>query len=194
MRDTFLAMLALSALLAGCGGGGSTGANYSVPAATTPAPTTAPTSTPTNTPTNAPTTAPTTAPASVLSTTTINGSAGYVTPSGMTTYVFDADLAFTSGSSCGGACATNWPPLAPPAGATIAAPWSQFTRSDGKVQLAYNGRPLYTFIGDGAPGQATGDGVNAFGGLWHVARPTSSTPTTAPSTPPNPGPYSVHRK
>ena len=121
----------------------------------------------------------------------LNGSLGFVTPANLTTYVFDADLAFTSGSACGGACAVNWPPVAPPAGATIAAPWSSFVRTDGKTQLRYNGRPLYTFIGDGAPGQATGDGVNAFGGLWHVGRPASSsaTPTPAPTGNPNPGPY-----
>ena len=121
----------------------------------------------------------------------LNGSLGFVTPANFTTYVFDADLAFTSGSACGGACAVNWPPVPPPAGATIAAPWSSFVRTDGKTQLRYNGRPLYTFIGDGAPGQATGDGVNAFGGLWHVGRPASSsaTPTPAPTGNPNPGPY-----
>ena len=36
-------------------------------------------------------------------------------------------------------------------------------------QLAFHGHPLYTFTGDTAPGQAKGNGVNAFGGLWHEA-------------------------
>jgi predicted lipoprotein with Yx(FWY)xxD motif len=39
------------------------------------------------------------------------------------------------------------------------------------MQLAYKTRALYTFSGDVRPGDTNGDGVNAFGGLWHVARP-----------------------
>ena len=127
----------------------------------------------------------------------LNGSPGYVNPSGLTVYVFDADLAGGNNtSSCSGACATNWPPVAPPAGVTISAPWSTFVRGDGRTQLSYSGRALYTFIGDGAPGQATGDGVNAFGGLWHVARPSSApAPSPTPTGTATPqGSYSAARR
>jgi predicted lipoprotein with Yx(FWY)xxD motif len=41
------------------------------------------------------------------------------------------------------------------------------TRSDGSKQAAYNGHPLYTYTGDTAPGQSTGNGLNVNGGLWH---------------------------
>ena len=41
------------------------------------------------------------------------------------------------------------------------------TRSDGSVQAAYDGHPLYTYVGDSAPGQANGNGLNLNGGLWH---------------------------
>jgi hypothetical protein len=32
---------------------------------------------------------------------------------------------------------------------------------------ADNGHPLYTYVGDTAPGQARGNGLNLNGGLWH---------------------------
>jgi predicted lipoprotein with Yx(FWY)xxD motif len=41
------------------------------------------------------------------------------------------------------------------------------TRSDGSKQATYNGHPLYTYIGDTAPGQAKGNGLNLSGGVWH---------------------------
>jgi len=41
------------------------------------------------------------------------------------------------------------------------------TRSDGSVQAVYAGHPLYTYVGDSAPGQANGNGLNLNGGLWH---------------------------
>jgi predicted lipoprotein with Yx(FWY)xxD motif len=40
-------------------------------------------------------------------------------------------------------------------------------RTDGSEQLTYNGHPLYTYIGDTAPGQAGGNNLNLNGGLWH---------------------------
>jgi predicted lipoprotein with Yx(FWY)xxD motif len=41
-------------------------------------------------------------------------------------------------------------------------------RRDGSVQGTYNGRPLYRFVDDEAPGDASGDGV---GGLWRAVEP-----------------------
>ena len=43
-------------------------------------------------------------------------------------------------------------------------------RSDGSPQLTYNGHPLYTYIGDSAPGQARGNNLSLYGGLWHEMR------------------------
>jgi predicted lipoprotein with Yx(FWY)xxD motif len=40
-------------------------------------------------------------------------------------------------------------------------------RSDGSTQATYNGHPLYTYVGDHTPGQATGNGLNVNGGVWH---------------------------
>jgi predicted lipoprotein with Yx(FWY)xxD motif len=40
-------------------------------------------------------------------------------------------------------------------------------RADGTVQATYDGHPLYTYIGDSARGQASGNDLNLNGGLWH---------------------------
>jgi predicted lipoprotein with Yx(FWY)xxD motif len=109
-------------------------------------------------------------PGRVLPTATLKGSPGFVNAAGFTVYVFDADLASPGHSVCNGACAQNWPPVAPPSG-SLPAPWSVVTRDDGSAQLAYSGRPLYLFAFDAHAGDTNGDGVNAFGGIWHIARP-----------------------
>jgi predicted lipoprotein with Yx(FWY)xxD motif len=81
---------------------------------------------------------------------------------GFTLYTFAPDTATTS--ACNGACAAAWPPQT--ATAAAKSPYSTLKRSDGSTQLTFNGHPLYTFTGDTAPGKASGNGVNAFGGLW----------------------------
>jgi hypothetical protein len=53
-------------------------------------------------------------------------------------------------------------------------------RSDGSAQATFDGHPLYTFVGDTAPGQAKGNGLNAAGGLWHDV-PTSGSAAPAPT-------------
>jgi predicted lipoprotein with Yx(FWY)xxD motif len=76
-------------------------------------------------------------------------------------------------SSCYGACAALWPPLTtngkPIAGAGVKASLLGTTkRTDGKLEVTYNGHPLYSFVADSKPGQTTGQGVNQFGGPWWV--------------------------
>jgi predicted lipoprotein with Yx(FWY)xxD motif len=104
-----------------------------------------------------------TAPAKTA--TTAKGEA-LVDAKGMTLYVFDKDPA--GKSVCNGGCATNWPPLAADGQMQASGAWSVVTRDDGAAQWAYKGKPLYTWIKDAKPGDATGDGV---GGAWHIALP-----------------------
>ena len=89
----------------------------------------------------------------------------YADSRGMTLYVFDKDE--PGKSNCTGECAAKWPPLAAPAGSTAAGPFAPITRADGTLQWALDGRPLYLWVKDTAPGQMTGDGV---GGVWHAAK------------------------
>ena len=42
-----------------------------------------------------------------------------------------------------------------------------FTRTDGTHQWAYDGKPLYLYDDDDAPGDMEGDGA---GGVWHVVK------------------------
>src|ERR1700749_205737 len=86
---------------------------------------------------------------------------------GRTLYWFAPDTA--ARSACYGSCAAYWPPVKGPAaaGPGVTGTLSVLTRSGGSVQAAYDGHPLYTYVGDSAPGQANGHGLNLNGGLWH---------------------------
>ena len=46
------------------------------------------------------------------------------------------------------------------------------TRDDGTTQVTYGGHPVYYFAEDTAPGQTTGQEVDAFGAEWYVVAPT----------------------
>jgi predicted lipoprotein with Yx(FWY)xxD motif len=84
---------------------------------------------------------------------------------GMTLYTFDKD---TGGKSvCTGECAKNWPPLEAKAGDKAEGKWTIIKRDDGMMQWAYNGKPLYYFMKDKAPGDMTGDKMKD---VWHVVR------------------------
>ncbi|WP_130903516.1 MULTISPECIES: hypothetical protein [unclassified Pseudomonas] len=82
---------------------------------------------------------------------------------GMTLYTFDKDSG--GKSMCNDECAKNWPPMMAPAGATAEGKWSVIKRDDGKMQYAYDGKPLYTFVKDKKPGDMTGDKMKD---VWHV--------------------------
>ncbi|HEY4664974.1 MAG TPA: hypothetical protein VIG85_08310 [Comamonas sp.] len=91
-----------------------------------------------------------------------------VGPNQMTLYTFDQDAMGSGKSVCNGACATNWPPLIAPANARAIGHWSVITRDDGARQWAYKGKPVYYWVKDSKPGDATGDGA---GNAWRVAKP-----------------------
>jgi predicted lipoprotein with Yx(FWY)xxD motif len=65
-----------------------------------------------------------------------------------------------------------WPPVTGAAAASPGLPGriGTITRTGGARQLTYDGHPLYTYIGDRAPGQANGSNLNLNGGLWHEVR------------------------
>ncbi len=96
-----------------------------------------------------------------------------VNSAGRTLYTLSADQGgkVTCTSS---ACTSVWPPLLLPSG-TSAPTGSGVTSTllgtvktpSGQMQVTYNNWPLYTFSGDSGPGQAKGQGINSFGGVWH---------------------------
>ena len=111
-----------------------------------------------------------TAPAAAggaLKTVTIGGVPVLTNAKGLTLYWFVPDTA--TKSACYGTCAAYWPPVTGPAtaGPGVVGTLSTITRSDGSLQAVYDGHPLYTYVGDSAPGQANGNGINLNGGLWH---------------------------
>jgi len=96
---------------------------------------------------------------------------------GKTVYLFVADSG--SSSTCYTTCAQIWPPVltsGPPHAGTGASAslLGTTTRTDGKTEVTYAGHPLYYFVQDKQPGDATGQGVNGFGGLWWVLSPSGA--------------------
>src|SRR6516165_9436192 len=70
---------------------------------------------------------------------------------GRTLYDFPPDM--QGASTCYGACAALWPPVTtigkPHAGAGVSGSLLGTTkRSDGKVEVTYNGHPLYYYVAD----------------------------------------------
>jgi len=82
----------------------------------------------------------------------------------------------TGGSSSGSS------PAATTGGSLKTATFATLTRSDGSVQCVFDGHPLYTFVGDTAPGQAKGNGLTAFGGVWHEATTSGTVPAGSSSS------------
>ena len=117
-----------------------------------------------------------------LKTATVSGTTVLTNAQGFTLYWFGPDTA--SKSSCTGSCAQIWPPVKGPAtvGTGVTGTLGTVNRSDGTVQATYNGHPLYTYTADTAAGQANGNGVNAYGGVWYEATASGSAPATTPTS------------
>ncbi len=93
---------------------------------------------------------------------------------GMTVYIFLKDEA--GKSNCTGNCAVNWPPLtvsagtSPTRGADVTGKLGTITRADGTRPVTYNDWPLYYWVKDAKPGEATGQNV---GNVWFVVQPST---------------------
>jgi predicted lipoprotein with Yx(FWY)xxD motif len=90
---------------------------------------------------------------------------------GRTLYLWEVDK--TAASNCYGACGNAWPPALttgmPIAGTGVnQGLLGTSARTDGKLEVVYNGHPLYYFIADKKAGDTTGQGLNNFGGPWYV--------------------------
>ena len=142
-------LVALAVAVAGCGGGGGYGGSSSASA-------TAPSSGGSG-------------PSVKLASTKLGKV--LVDAQGRTLYLFEADKGPMS--ACDGACASVCPPLkttgGPTAGPGVTASKLGTTkRSDGATEVTYNGHPLYTYAGDSAPGQTSGQGLDDYGAEWYA--------------------------
>jgi predicted lipoprotein with Yx(FWY)xxD motif len=128
-----------------------------------------------------PAAAPTKAPAAssqgpmILVADTANMGSIITDSKGMTLYIYTKDT--PGASTCTGQCATFWPPLLVPAGATPTAD-SKFTgklgtiqRADGTTQVTVNNQPVYYFAKDKNAGDAAGQKV---GNVWFVIDATGA--------------------
>ena len=122
------------------------------------------------------------ASANTVLSTTINGTQVLTNSKGLTLYWFVPDT--STKSNCNGSCATYWPPVKGPvtAGSGVTGTLGTITRSDGSTQATYDGHPLYTYVGDTAPGQAKGNGLNLSGGVWHEMTVSGATPAASTSS------------
>jgi predicted lipoprotein with Yx(FWY)xxD motif len=107
------------------------------------------------------------AAAGALATRDIKGAIVLTNSAGRTLYWFAPDT--STKSTCYGSCAQYWPPVPGPdkAGNGVTGTLGTIRRADGSLQETYDGHPLYTYIGDSAPGQANGNDVDLNGGYWH---------------------------
>lgn len=87
-------------------------------------------------------------------------------PKGMTLYTFANDK--TGVSNCTGTCLQNWPPyVAKSDTGKFPTNVSVIKRSDGTLQYAWKGMPLYYYFSDKKPGDIAGNGIK---GVWSVAK------------------------
>jgi predicted lipoprotein with Yx(FWY)xxD motif len=88
---------------------------------------------------------------------------------------------------CTGSCTGVWHPLLVPAGVKPTGPVALGTvkRPEGKTQVTFKGRPLYSFAGDAKTGDVKGEGIKDVG-TWHAA--VVAKPTASPQPQPQPEP------
>ena len=106
---------------------------------------------------------------------------------GRTLYMFVPDK--RTRVTCVATCAAVWPPIKLPAGAKVVAAGSAKASllgsdrdpSGGRV-VTYDRWPLYTYVGDRAPGQAKGQALKLNGGYWYVLSPSGEVIRTKRAT------------
>jgi predicted lipoprotein with Yx(FWY)xxD motif len=122
---------------------------------------------------------------SVVVSTVKSAKFGKVLASGTTLYTLKA-----SKTACTAACVKIWPELVLPKGVTkatagtgvSASKLGTITRTGGVRQVTYNGKPLYWFSGDTAPGQVNGNVTDTWGKWSSVATTKASGSSSSSSS------------
>jgi len=103
-----------------------------------------------------------------IKTTSIDGRVILTDSAGFVLYWYAMDTSTTS--NCNGSCASYWPPLigkpSLASGVSLTGALGTIKRSNGQLQATYDGHPLYLFKSDTSAGMASGNDLNASGGLW----------------------------
>jgi len=91
-------------------------------------------------------------------------------------YIWELDD--TSTPECYGDCAVAWPPVLtegdPRAiGEVNGALLGTIKRTDGSIQVTYNGHPLYYYAHEG-PGEVKCHNISTHGGLWWAVQPNGN--------------------
>jgi predicted lipoprotein with Yx(FWY)xxD motif len=167
-------LAAAGLLLAACSTAATASPTAAAPTAAPPSPTesAAPSATPSAAPSVASPSAATAATYEVTVATNAKIGKFLAGEDGKTLYVLKTDTANTS--KCTAGCAQTWPPFTldagekVKAGAGVSGTLTTFARSDGKMQVAYKGAPLYYFSGDAKAGDIRGQGI---GNVWFAAKP-----------------------
>jgi predicted lipoprotein with Yx(FWY)xxD motif len=162
-----LSVVALAAVLTGCGGGAGT-------SSPTTTPTTAESSTAASAPakSSAPASSPVPAGAAELKTASSGAGQIVVDAKGMSVYFFAKDVKNSGTSTCTGGCIASWPPVLTesdsPAVDGVTGTVGTIPTPEGKKQVTVNGLPVYHYAKDKAAGDITGQGAN---GVWYLVSP-----------------------
>jgi predicted lipoprotein with Yx(FWY)xxD motif len=121
---------------------------------------------------------------------------------GRAVYTLSGDTTRHPKCTKAGGCFSFWPPVTVSSAKGLSkaggvkGKLGTFKRN-GIIQVTLAGHPLYTFANDHKRHDATGEGVNAFGGIWHVVKDasrgsgsssmTSTSTTSSTTTSPYPG-------
>lgn len=110
------------------------------------------------------------------------------TTKGRTLYTLSAETG--AKFICTGSCLSAWRPLLVPENVKPRGSVKLGTveRPDGRTQVTFKGRPLYTFSGDSKAGDVNGEGIKDVG-TWHTAVTGKLAPAPQPQPEPSPYPY-----
>ena len=101
---------------------------------------------------------------------------------GMTLYTLTSAGAAVT---CDATCTAVWPPLELPSGVLTPTSTPDVTGlgttagPTGTTIVTHDGLPLYRFSRDQTPADALGEGIQSFGGVWHVVKITTGSTTTS---------------
>lgn len=112
-----------------------------------------------------------------------------VNSQGMTVYLLTSDK--PNKSLCSAQCLSYWPPVAAPKAGTklagVTGKVGSTNATDGSSIATVGGWPLYTYVGDHAPGDVSGEGIANFGGVWYAVSPSGHAVKKATQSSPSSG-------